>query len=67
MALTFRLSLREETEPPVCSSCGKLLHPKERGTQFYCPNCGQVVITRDNGCRKGVVTYVCPNCGFEGP
>jgi hypothetical protein len=67
MALSFRLSLREETEPPVCSSCGKLLHPREKGVMFNCPNCGEVMIIRCSQCRKGIVSYVCPKCGFEGP
>jgi len=67
MSLNFRLSLREEIEPPVCSSCGKLIHPREKGVEFYCPNCGEIVIRRCYYCRKHIVTYVCPKCGFEGP
>lgn len=67
MALSFRLSLREEFEPPVCSSCGKLIHPREKGVEFYCPNCGEILIRRCYDCRKQGVTYTCPKCGFEGP
>ncbi len=65
--MSLRLSLKEETLVPVCSSCGKLLHPREKGVMFYCPNCGEILIIRDNMCRKQGVTYVCPKCGFEGP
>lgn len=65
--MALKLSIREEVEPPVCSSCGKIIHPKEKGVEFYCPNCGEVLIRRDYMCRKQGVEYVCPNCGFKGP
>ncbi|MDT7875443.1 MAG: zinc finger domain-containing protein [Sulfolobaceae archaeon] len=67
MALSFRLSLREEVLPPICSSCKRLLHPREKGVEFMCPSCGEVKIIRCYYCRKQGVTYVCPKCGFEGP
>ncbi|BBG24555.1 zinc finger domain-containing protein [Sulfuracidifex tepidarius] len=64
---SIKLSIRDEVEPLVCSSCGKLLHPKERGVEFTCPNCGEVTIIRDYLCREQTVEYTCPKCGFKGP
>lgn len=57
----------EAATPPVCSSCGKLVSPKEKGIKFLCPNCGSVTIWRCKMCRDLGVKYVCPKCGFEGP
>lgn len=65
--MSMRLSLREEVEPPLCSSCGKIMHPREKGAIFNCPNCGEITIYRDLYCRLQGVEYVCPKCGFVGP
>ncbi|RLG78803.1 MAG: RNA-binding protein [Thermoprotei archaeon] len=43
------------------------MSPHEPGTLFYCPSCGKVLIKRCRKCRKLVVPYTCPNCGFRGP
>ncbi|MBW9140661.1 MAG: zinc finger domain-containing protein [Candidatus Aramenus sulfurataquae] len=65
--MSVKLSLKEEIVPPVCSSCGRLIHPREKGVEFYCPNCGEVLIQRDKYCRLQGVEYTCPKCGFTGP
>ena len=57
----------EAATPPICSSCGSLIAPHEKGVRFYCPNCGAVAIWRCKKCRELAMTYKCPNCGFEGP
>jgi len=51
----------------VCSSCRKPIVPGEKATAFPCPNCGAIMIWRCYKCRTMVVSYRCPNCGFEGP
>ncbi|MCD6509439.1 MAG: DUF1610 domain-containing protein [Thermoprotei archaeon] len=56
-----------ELKLPLCSSCRKPILPSERGVRFLCPNCGEVVIWRCAKCRKLVIPYRCPKCGFEGP
>lgn len=54
-------------EPPICSSCGKIIAPGEAAVRFSCPNCGEVIIWRCERCRKFSRIYKCPKCGFEGP
>ncbi|BBD72452.1 RNA-binding protein [Sulfodiicoccus acidiphilus] len=61
------LSIKDEVLSPICSSCGKLIHPREKAVAFLCPNCGEVLIWRDYHCRKQGIPYTCPKCGFEGP
>ncbi len=61
------ISVYDTTATPVCSSCNRLIHPREKAVSFYCPNCGVVLIWRCQRCRKLSVKYKCPNCGFEGP
>ncbi|HDD26179.1 MAG TPA: DUF1610 domain-containing protein [Acidilobales archaeon] len=53
--------------PPICSSCHRIISPKEKGVCFTCPNCGAVTLWRCEKCRKLSNPYRCPNCGFEGP
>ncbi len=65
--LKTSISMLETATPPVCSSCHRVMAPHEHGTEFLCPNCGQVIIRRCKKCRKLSVPYVCPNCGFRGP
>ncbi len=65
--LKTNISMLETAAPPVCSSCHRVMAPHEHGTEFLCPNCGQVIIRRCKKCRKLSVPYVCPNCGFRGP
>jgi len=64
---TTKLSIYETAYMKVCSSCGRLIRPDEKAVVYYCPNCGEVEITRCSKCRKQTVTYVCPICGFNGP
>ncbi|MEM1681840.1 MAG: zinc finger domain-containing protein [Sulfolobales archaeon] len=54
-------------QPPVCSSCGRIVEPYTRAVRFNCPNCGKTVIWRCEKCRKLAASYRCPSCGFEGP
>ncbi|MCD6301150.1 MAG: DUF1610 domain-containing protein [Staphylothermus sp.] len=65
--LKTSISVAETASPPICSSCHRVMAPHEHGTEFPCPNCGQVIIRRCKKCRKLSVPYVCPNCGFRGP
>jgi len=62
-----RIDLYDRVQPPVCTSCGRLVHPSERAVSFYCPSCGQVIIWRCSRCRAQGFPYTCPSCGFEGP
>ena len=62
-----RLDIYDSIEPPTCTSCGRIIHPNERATTFYCPNCGIGVIRRCSRCRAQGAQYTCPNCGFTGP
>lgn len=57
----------DTSNPPVCSSCGRLVTPLEKGVRFLCPNCGSVTLWRCRICRSLGVKYACPKCGFEGP
>jgi predicted RNA-binding Zn-ribbon protein involved in translation (DUF1610 family) len=52
---------------PSCSSCERLITPREDAVSFACPNCGKITIWRCELCRKLARRYVCPVCGFEGP
>ena len=52
---------------PKCTSCGKLILPKELSSKFPCPNCGEAIIWRCEKCRLFVRSYTCPRCGFTGP
>ncbi|WP_460124978.1 zinc finger domain-containing protein [Stetteria hydrogenophila] len=63
-----KIDVYDFIQPPVCTSCGRIIHPSERGAvAFYCPNCGQQLIWRCAKCRSQGTPYKCPNCGFEGP
>lgn len=62
-----RIDVYDPIQPPLCTSCGRIIHPSEKATVFYCPNCGKALIWRCQVCRRQGSTYVCPNCGFEGP
>ncbi|MEB3757617.1 MAG: zinc finger domain-containing protein [Desulfurococcales archaeon] len=62
-----QISLYDTVETPVCTSCGRIIHPGDRATSFVCPNCGKIVIWRCARCRSLGVKYKCPVCGFEGP
>jgi len=35
--------------------------------EFRCPNCEKEQIIRCGKCRKLMIVWKCPNCGFEGP
>ncbi|MBR9676175.1 RNA-binding protein [Candidatus Woesearchaeota archaeon] len=50
-----------------CLSCKKNIANMIGTVTFLCPNCTKAEITRCVECRKNVVKYVCPECGFEGP
>jgi len=52
---------------PICSSCGRLIPPFEKGVRFKCPNCGEATLWRCKLCRKLMNPYICPRCGFRGP
>jgi len=62
-----KLDIYDPVTPPVCTSCGRIIHPNERATVFICPNCGVAVIRRCEKCRAQGTPYTCPNCGFTGP
>ncbi|MBN2423318.1 DUF1610 domain-containing protein [Candidatus Woesearchaeota archaeon] len=51
----------------VCSSCKQRITNAKGTAVFMCPNCGKQQIIRCIDCRKTVVKYKCPECGFEGP
>ncbi|RLG88764.1 MAG: RNA-binding protein [Thermoprotei archaeon] len=57
----------EASTPPICTSCKRIVGPSDKGVSFLCPNCGAILIWRCRFCRKNVIPYRCPNCGFEGP
>uniref|UniRef100_A0A7C4JM07 DUF1610 domain-containing protein n=1 Tax=Staphylothermus marinus TaxID=2280 RepID=A0A7C4JM07_STAMA len=65
--MSAEIKIYETVSPPTCSSCHRLMDPREKGAVFPCPNCGKVLIRRCKSCRKHSVPYVCPNCGFKGP
>src|SRR5439155_18837476 len=52
---------------PHCTSCNRPILPRSKSSRFYCPNCHQVLIWRDELCRQFSRRYKCANCGFEGP
>ncbi|MHA1754001.1 MAG: zinc finger domain-containing protein [Candidatus Odinarchaeia archaeon] len=56
-----------ELEPPVCSSCGRLIAPDDKAVHFSCPKCGEITIWRCEKCRLFANTYKCIKCNFEGP
>jgi len=62
-----RIDVYDSIQPPICSSCGRIIHPGEKATVFYCPNCGKAIIWRCQRCRRQGTPYKCPYCGFEGP
>jgi predicted RNA-binding Zn-ribbon protein involved in translation (DUF1610 family) len=62
-----KIDVYDPVQPPVCSSCGRIIHPGERAVAFYCPNCGKALIWRCARCRRQGTPYKCPYCGFEGP
>jgi len=61
------ISLTEPASVRKCSSCNRLIMPREKAVIFKCPNCGRVEIVRCTKCRKMSVPYECPVCGFKGP
>ncbi|MGC9071526.1 MAG: zinc finger domain-containing protein [Acidilobus sp.] len=67
VAVIKKVDMLDTVQPPVCTSCGRIIHPKERAVAFYCPNCGKALIWRCSKCRKQGTPYRCPNCGFIGP
>lgn len=62
-----RISISEPVVTKKCSSCNRLIRPREKAAIFLCPNCGKVEIIRCAKCRKMSIPYVCPVCGFQGP
>ncbi|MCK5037497.1 MAG: DUF1610 domain-containing protein [Thermoplasmata archaeon] len=54
------------SEDVVCTSCRKPL-VETGSTMFNCPSCGKFMAGRCYNCRDQSVTYICPECGFEGP
>jgi predicted RNA-binding Zn-ribbon protein involved in translation (DUF1610 family) len=50
-----------------CISCKRDVSTAKDSVIFDCPNCGKTEIVRCGSCRKLVVPYTCPECGFEGP
>ncbi|HID80441.1 MAG TPA: DUF1610 domain-containing protein [Ignisphaera sp.] len=61
------IPIHEAAPVRLCSSCKRPIVPGEKAVALTCPNCGAVVLWRCYKCRKMVVPYRCPNCGFEGP
>jgi predicted RNA-binding Zn-ribbon protein involved in translation (DUF1610 family) len=53
--------------PIKCVSCGKSVETDSYWVRFPCPACGEESVVRCERCRKIVVTYKCPKCGFDGP
>jgi len=49
-----KLDMLDTVQPPICTSCGKIIHPREKAVAFYCPNCGKALIWRCNKCRNKV-------------
>jgi len=62
-----KMDVYDNINPPICTSCGKIIAPGEKAVAFVCPNCGQAIIWRCSKCRAQGTPYVCPNCGFKGP
>lgn len=52
---------------PKCSSCNKIIVPKENFVKFVCPSCAGVTMVRCRKCREFGRSYKCPKCGFIGP
>lgn len=50
-----------------CLSCKSNIANNSGSVKFMCPGCGKEEIIRCLSCRKNVVKYTCPSCGFEGP
>lgn len=50
----------------LCVSCKSDISVIPNSVVFTCPKCGHEIV-RCGNCRKKIVKYVCPNCGFEGP
>ncbi len=48
-----------------CTSCNKEV--TDNYVKFKCPEGGETEIIRCDKCRQNIVTYECPECGFEGP
>jgi len=61
------VKIHDTVEVTTCSSCHRVLSPREVASKFYCPNCGKAIIKRCYKCRKLSVPYTCPVCGFKGP
>ncbi|MEB3764980.1 MAG: zinc finger domain-containing protein [Desulfurococcales archaeon] len=62
-----KMDVYDNVNPPICTSCGRIVAPGEKAVAFLCPNCGQAVIWRCSKCRAQGTQYKCPNCGFIGP
>ncbi|HYB84937.1 MAG TPA: zinc finger domain-containing protein [archaeon] len=52
---------------PTCTWCSRTILPGEGAVKFPCPNCGEVIIWRDEKCRMFGRPYRCVKCGFTGP
>ncbi|VVB75245.1 Uncharacterised protein [Candidatus Tiddalikarchaeum anstoanum] len=50
-----------------CTSCKMEISVSGHHVVLKCPNCGEAQINRCDTCRKRVIKYKCPKCGFEGP
>ncbi|RLG21566.1 RNA-binding protein [Candidatus Micrarchaeota archaeon] len=48
-----------------CTSCNREV--TDNYVKFKCPNCGKAEIVRCDLCKRTVVPYTCPVCGFVGP
>ncbi len=57
----------EELKLPICISCKSPIVPGEKGVNFPCPNCGEIIMWRCKRCRSIANAYKCPKCGFVGP
>ncbi|MGI0080062.1 MAG: zinc finger domain-containing protein [Nitrososphaerales archaeon] len=61
------MSIERQIQLPVCTSCNRPIMPGEHAVKFYCPNCGEVLIWRNEKCRRFSRPYKCVNCSYEGP
>lgn len=49
-----------------CVSCKEEISSHPHSVQFKCPNCDETII-RCGKCRKLMLKWTCPSCGFTGP
>tara|TARA_B100000408_G_C10288617_1_gene219258 strand:+ start:851 stop:1108 length:258 start_codon:yes stop_codon:yes gene_type:complete len=61
------ISLPDQMEIPVCTSCTRPILPGGLSVKLQCPNCNEKTIWRCPKCRKFTRTYTCSACSFEGP